>query len=255
MTVKESTYGKSTGVGTRSPRSRSGSGCWSCSALRSGRTTLLRGLAKAVDAAVGPELPVLLIDEPPEARPPGVRRCRRPRSPRPPPTWRPPSRCGSPSWHWSARAGAQSGADVVLIVDSLSRFAVASGKAAEVKRLFGSGRDLAEEGAGSLTVVASLVADAEDDGITERAVSPRQRADPARPELAAAGVFPALVPGDCRVSNEGSFAGPGAGGGTAPALAARRPCPGRSRAPGPRAIEGSRTNAELSGESLSAQRR
>src|SRR2546428_539083 len=49
-----------------------------------------------------------------------------------------------------ARRRAEAGADVVLIVDSLSRLAVAAGEAAEVKRLFGSGRDLAEEGAGSL---------------------------------------------------------------------------------------------------------
>ena len=44
-----------------------------------------------------------------------------------------------------SRRRAEAGADVVLIVDSLSRLAVASGHAAEVKRLFGSGRDLAEE--------------------------------------------------------------------------------------------------------------
>jgi len=105
--------------------------------------------------------------------------------------------------------GAESGADVVLIVDSLSRLAVASQKAAEVKRLFGSGRDLAEEGAGSLTVIATVVEGAEDDGTAERAVvtteSARVRLDP---ELAAAGVFPALVTADCRVSNEEELRGP-----------------------------------------------
>ena len=102
-----------------------------------------------------------------------------------------------------ARRRAEAGADVVLIVDSLSRLAVASGEAAEVKRLFGSGRDLAEEGTGSLTVIATVVEGAEDDGAAERAVitteSSLLRLDP---ELAAAGVFPALRAGECRVSNE-----------------------------------------------------
>jgi len=88
-------------------------------------------------------------------------------------------------------------------VDSLSRLAVASRQPAEVKRLFGSGRDLAEDGAGSLTVIATVVAGAEDDGAAERAVITTEssliRLDP---ELAAAGVFPALDANECRVSNE-----------------------------------------------------
>jgi transcription termination factor Rho len=92
---------------------------------------------------------------------------------------------------------------VVLIVDSLSRLAVASGDAADVKRLFGSGRDLAEEGTGSLTVIATVVAGAEDDDAAERAVMTTEssliRLDT---ELAAAGVVPALRAGECRVSNE-----------------------------------------------------
>ena len=174
------------------------------SAPRSGRTTLLRGLARAVDAAEGPELIVLLIDERPEEAT----------------AWRealPEAEIATATAELApaeqvrlaelalerARRRAESGADVVLIVDSLSRLAVASGKAAEVKRLFGSGRDLAEEGAGSLTVIATVVAGAEDDGVAERAVITTEssliRLDP---ELAAAGVFPALRAGECRVSNE-----------------------------------------------------
>jgi transcription termination factor Rho len=174
------------------------------SAPRSGRTTLLRGLATAVDAAEGPELIVLLIDERPEEAT----------------AWReafPEAEIVTATAELApaeqvrlaelalerARRRAESGADVVLIVDSLSRLAVASGKAAEVKRLFGSGRDLAEEGAGSLTVIATVVAGAEDDGVAERAVMTTEsslvRLDP---ELAAAGVVPALRAGECRVSNE-----------------------------------------------------
>jgi transcription termination factor Rho len=171
---------------------------------RSGRTTLLRGLARAVRGVEGPELIVLLIDERPEEAT----------------AWReslPGAQLATATAELApaeqvrvaelalerARRRAEAGADVVLIVDSLSRLAVASGHAAEVKRLFGSGRDLAEEGTGSLTVIATVVADAEDDGVAERAVITTEssliRLDP---ELAAAGVFPALRAGECRVSNE-----------------------------------------------------
>ncbi len=116
-------------------------------APRSGRTTLLRRLATAVARLDGPELIVLTIDERPEE---------------------------ATAWHQAlpdaeiaaataelapaeqarmaelalerARRRAEAGADVVLVVDSLSRLAVVSGGPAEVKRLFGSARDLAEEG-------------------------------------------------------------------------------------------------------------
>jgi transcription termination factor Rho len=173
-------------------------------APRSGRTTLLRGLARAVRGVEGPELIVLLIDERPEEAT----------------AWRealPDAQLATATADLApaeqvrvaelvlerSRRRAEAGADVVLIVDSLSRLAVASGHAAEVKRLFGSGRDLAEEGAGSLTVIATVVADAEDDGVAERAVITTESSlIPLDAELAAAGVFPALRAGECRVSNE-----------------------------------------------------
>jgi transcription termination factor Rho len=173
-------------------------------APRSGRTTLLRGLARAVRRVEGPELIVLLVDERPEEAT----------------AWRealPDAQLATATADLApaeqvrvaelvlerSRRRAEAGADVVLIVDSLSRLAVASGHAAEVKRLFGSGRDLAEEGAGSLTVIATVVADSEDDGVAERAVITTESSlIPLDPGLAAAGVFPALRPGECRVSNE-----------------------------------------------------
>jgi transcription termination factor Rho len=173
-------------------------------APRSGRTTLLRGLARAVRRVEGPELIVLLVDERPEEAT----------------AWRealPDAQLATATADLApaeqvrvaelvlerSRRRAEAGADVVLIVDSLSRLAVASGHAAEVKRLFGSGRDLAEEGAGSLTVIATVVADSEDDGVAERAVITTESSlIPLDPGLAAAGVFPALRAGECRVSNE-----------------------------------------------------
>jgi transcription termination factor Rho len=173
-------------------------------APRSGRTTLLRGLAAAIVAVEAPELIVLTIDERPEEAT----------------VWRqalPDAQVATATAELApaeqvrlaelalerAHRRAEAGADVVLIVDSLSRLVVASGDPAEVKRLFGSGRDLAEEESGSLTVIATVVEGAEDGGAAERAVITTEssliRLDP---ELAAAGVVPALRPGECRVSNE-----------------------------------------------------
>ena len=64
-----------------------------------------------------------------------------------------------------ARRLAEAGTDAVLVCDSLSRLAFAAGDVAEVKRLFGSGRNLA--GGGSLTVIATTVS-----------TTPRTRARP-----------------------------------------------------------------------------
>jgi transcription termination factor Rho len=179
-------------------------------APRSGRTTLLRALADAIGAIDGIDLVVLLVDERPEE---------------------------ATAWHQAvpgaeiatatadlppaeqvgvaelalerARRRVEAGADVVLIVDSLSRLAVAAGDITEVKRLFGSGRDLAEENAGSLTVIATVLEGGDDGGAAERAVITTESSlielDPA---LAAAGVVPALRASGCRVSNEDELRSP-----------------------------------------------
>src|SRR5207247_774505 len=100
------------------------------SAARSGRTTLLRGLARAVRAVEGPELIVLLIDERPEEAT----------------AWRealPDAAIATATAEHApaeqvrvaelalerARRRAEAGADVVLIVDSLPRLLVAAGGA------------------------------------------------------------------------------------------------------------------------------
>jgi transcription termination factor Rho len=182
-------------------------------APRSGRTTLLRALAGAIAAQEGLELIVLLIDERPEEAT----------------AWRealPESEIVSATADLPpedqvrvaelalerARRLAESGRDTSLVVDSLSRLAVASsevggrGRAsdvAEVKSIFGSGRELSEDSAGSLTVIATVVEGAEDDGAAERAVVTTESAlIVLDPDLAAAGVFPALRVADSRVSNE-----------------------------------------------------
>jgi transcription termination factor Rho len=178
-------------------------------APRSGRTTLLRGLARALaDAEL--DLIVLLVDERPEEAA----------------AWREavPSAAHAiatadmaPNEQVRlaelaaerARRRLEGGADVVLICDSLSRLAVAADGTADVKRLFGAGREIAGDGAGSLTVIATTVAGAADDGAAERAVVTTENAlVTLDPDLAAAGVVPALRVAGCRVSGEEELRAP-----------------------------------------------
>jgi transcription termination factor Rho len=171
-------------------------------AARSGRTTLLRSLARAAAANEGSRVIVLLIDERPEEAT----------------AWRealPVAEFAIATADLApveqvriaelalerARRLAEIGEDAVLVCDSLSRLAFAAGNADEVKRLFGSGRNLT--GGGSLTVIATVLADGSDEGGAERAVITTESSlIVLDPELAAAGVHPAIRPAESRVSNE-----------------------------------------------------
>jgi transcription termination factor Rho len=100
-----------------------------------------------------------------------------------------------------SRRLAESGLNAVLICDSLSRLTVAAGDVAEVKRVFGSGRNLS--GGGSLTVVATVLEDGRDEGETERAVLTTESSSIVLdPELASVGITPAISVFGCRVANE-----------------------------------------------------
>ncbi|MEJ7876439.1 MAG: hypothetical protein WKF62_07240 [Solirubrobacterales bacterium] len=169
-------------------------------APRSGRTTFLRDLAKAVAAAEEIELTVLLIDERPEEVP----------------AWKEAVPSAdlvlaaadlSPSEQVKAarsalervRTQAEGGADAVLLCDSLSRLAVAANGVDEVKRLFGSGRELSEEGSGSLTVVATTLGEGDDEASAEKAVQTTETSVIALDaSLAAEGISPALKFTECR---------------------------------------------------------
>ncbi len=171
-------------------------------APRSGRTTLLRGIARAVLAGGGAEVVVLLVDERPEEA--GA--------------WReavPDAELAIATAEMApaeqvrvatlaserARRRAEAGADAVLICDSLSRLAVAADGTAEVKRLFGSGREL--DGDGSLTVIATALSGLADDGAAERAVATTENAlITLDADLASSGIVPALRVAACRVSGE-----------------------------------------------------
>ena len=102
-----------------------------------------------------------------------------------------------------AKRLAEAGGDVVVLIDSLSRLALGYRDPARVKRIFGVGRELGEEGTGSLTVIATVL-DSDDRGAEVReAVETTEnlllRLDA---DLAAKGIFPSLVPQDSRASGE-----------------------------------------------------
>jgi transcription termination factor Rho len=166
----------------------------------SGRTTLLRGLAAGIGAAEGPELIVLLVDERPEEAT----------------RWRralPDARLAIATAEMSgaeqsqvadlalarAKRIAESGKDAVIVADSLSRLAAARGRVDAAKALFGSGRETEEEGAGSLTVIATVLGD---DEVAEAVATTESARVALDPDLAAAGVFPAIAAGGTRVSGE-----------------------------------------------------
>jgi transcription termination factor Rho len=168
---------------------------------RSGRTTLLRGLTGAIRSAdEAPRLVILLIDERPEEAT----------------SWReavPDAEIAAATADMDpaeqmriaelalnrAKRRAESGEDVVLLADSLSRLAVAGRDIGAAKALFGAGRELVEEGAGSLTVIATTL---EGDEVAEAVATTENALITLDASLAAAGVFPALRPDRCGVSNE-----------------------------------------------------
>jgi transcription termination factor Rho len=180
-------------------------------APRSGRTTLLRGLAGAIQRLPErPALVVLLVDERPEEAtawaevvPDGElavagadMRAREQ------------ARVADLALA-RAKRRAEAGEDVVLLVDSLSRLTSPGGEGARVKKIFGAGRELAEEDAGSLTVIATTLDDSDDEGSARAAVETTENAlIRLDPELAGEGVYPALAVGECRASGEEELRGP-----------------------------------------------
>jgi len=171
----------------------------------SGRTTLLRALAGAISRAEDIELVVLLIDERPEEVE----------------AWRETApgadlavataemRSGEQLRLVELAFGrasrkAEAGADVVLLVDSISRIAVAADDPGRAKPIFGAGRETAEEGVGSLTVVATTLGDSgEDQGGVERSLETTENVlIVLDPDLAARGTYPAIDFNASRIAGE-----------------------------------------------------
>jgi len=175
---------------------------------RSGRTTLLRGIARALTASPQPPgLLVVLVDERPEE----VTEWRR-RAPEAEIAAAPADLEARDQVRLAelglarAKRRAEAGEDVVVLVDSLTRLAIAYGDAAGVKPVFGAGRELEEEGAGSLTVIATVLSGTSDGESALDAVATTENATIALdPALAAAGIVPAIDPARCAVSGEESL--------------------------------------------------
>jgi transcription termination factor Rho len=170
---------------------------------RSGRTTLLRALGSAI-AETEAHLCVLLADERPEEVPqwegalPEAEIFAATADEEP----REQVREAELAMGHAKRL-AEAGGDVVVLIDSLSRLALGYRDPARVKRMFGVGRELGEEGSGSLTVIATVL-EADDRGSEVRdAVETTEnlllRLDDG---LAAKGIFPPLVPQESRASGE-----------------------------------------------------
>ena len=177
-------------------------------APRSGRTTLLRGVARAIAAVPdAPGIVVLLVDERPEEVTEWRRQVPEAEIAAAPADLEPAEQVRQAELALSrARRRAESGDDVVFLVDSLTRLAVAYRDPARIKPVFGAGRELEEEGSGSLTVIATVLSDTEDGDEAEQAVATTESSTLALDaDLAAAGVYPALDPRRSAVSNEESL--------------------------------------------------
>ena len=162
---------------------------------RSGRTTLLRGLAQAILAAPDPpRVIVLLVDERPEEVTEWRRLVPEAEIAAAAADLEPADQVRHAELAVSrARRRAESGEDVVLLIDSLTRLGVAARDPAAVKPYFGAGRELEEEGSGSLTVIATVLTGTDDgDGAAAAVETTESSTIVLDPELAAAGVVPAL---------------------------------------------------------------
>ena len=170
---------------------------------RSGRTTLLRSIAQSL-SATDADVRVLLADERPEEVTAWEKAIPDAEIVAAPADQEPTEQVRAAELAiGQAKRKAESGADVVVILDSLSRLALGYRDPSRVKRLFGSGRDLAEDGTGSLTLIATVL-DTDDRGAAVReAIETTEnvliRLDGS---LAAKGIVPSLLVAETRVSGE-----------------------------------------------------
>lgn len=167
-----------------------------------GRTTLLRALTAELAGAEDLDLRVVLVDERPEECGPWDEAAPNAEITAATADMHPREQLRVVELAVAqAKRQAESGADVVLVIDSLSRLAAAADDPGATKPIFGAGRDTSEEGSGSLTVIATVLVG--DGGGVERALETTENVTiTLSAELAAAGIFPALEVGGCRVSGE-----------------------------------------------------
>jgi transcription termination factor Rho len=170
---------------------------------RSGRTTLLRALGSAI-AETGAHVCVLLADERPEEVPQWEKALPQAEIFAATADQEPRDQIRAAELAMGhAKRLAESGEDVVVLIDSLSRLALGYRDPARVKRIFGAGRELDEEGSGSLTVIATVL-ESDDRGAEVREALETTENLLLRLDagLAAKGIVPALVAADSRASGE-----------------------------------------------------
>jgi transcription termination factor Rho len=170
---------------------------------RSGRTTLLRALGAAI-SETDAQLCVVLADERPEEVPQWHARVPEAEIFAATAEEEPREQVREAELAMGhAKRLAEGGADVVVVVDSLSRLALGYRDPSRVKRMFGVGRELEGEGTGSLTVIATVLeADDGESEVREALETTENLLLRFDAELAAKGVFPSLVPQDTRASGE-----------------------------------------------------
>jgi transcription termination factor Rho len=174
-------------------------------APRSGRTTLLRDLVRAISAAEdAPGVIVLLVDERPEEVTEWKRHAEGVEIAAAPADLDAEDQVRHAELALArAKRRAESGEDVVVIVDSLTRLGVAYRDPIAVKPVFGAGRELEEDGSGSLTMIATVLRDTEEDeGVLEAVETTENATIVLDSELAGAGVFPAIDAGHTGVAAE-----------------------------------------------------
>jgi transcription termination factor Rho len=170
---------------------------------RSGRSTLLRALGSSI-AEAGAHVCVLLADERPEEVTQWERALPQAEIFAATADQEPREQVRAAELAMgNAKRLAEGGEDVVVLMDSLSRLALGYRDPARVKRLFGAGRELDENGGGSLTVIATVLA-ADDRGaqVQEALETTENLVLRLDPDLAAKGIVPALVVSDSRASGE-----------------------------------------------------
>jgi transcription termination factor Rho len=170
---------------------------------RSGRTTLLRALARAFGAG-GARLLILLADERPEEVTEWERAMPEAEVIASPADTEPRDQVRAAELAIGhAKRRAEAGEDVVVIIDSLSRLALGYRDTSRVKRIFGAGRELEGEETGSLTVIATVLEDDEKGPAVRSALETTEnvlvRLDA---DLAAQGIVPSLRVHETRASGE-----------------------------------------------------
>jgi transcription termination factor Rho len=170
---------------------------------RSGRSTLLRSIGRAL-AGGDARVRVLLADERPEEVTEWERALPDAEIVAAPADQEPADQVRAAELAMGyAKRRAEAGEDVVVIIDSLSRLAMGYRDPSRVKRIFGAGRELSDEGSGSLTVIATVLdSDERGQDVREALETTENTLLRLDADLADQGIVPSLLVAESRVTGE-----------------------------------------------------